>query len=373
MERMVTMYGDAAVRMLDTQYRMHEDIMAWSSQHLYEGKLLAHESVRAHVLADLPNVQRNADTETPFVFIDTAGCNIDELIDGDEVSKSNPGEVEIVENVVKGLLNDGVSLGDIGIITPYNLQLELLNRALAEHRPALEIKSVDGFQGREKEAIIISLVRSNAKREVGFLADFRRMNVAVTRAKRQVVIVGDSSTLQSDKHLSSLVDYMFEHADVRSALEYSDAAVVSAPREAVRPTTGQEAKKAKSLAKQESSGPTIRDRLRAELQAFVDDAGKHEYAFPTTKTARDRALIHQICEDLQLFHLSSGEGPNRFVTVRKSSFPDPNPVAQASPSSIPSSSALSTSSSAPVERPQKSVIIETPKVDAKPAADPRLE
>ena len=249
----------------------------------------------------------------------------------------------------------------------------MLNRALAEHRPALEIKSVDGFQGREKEAIIISLVRSNAKREVGFLADFRRMNVAVTRAKRQVVIVGDSSTLQSDKHLSSLVDYMFEHADVRSALEYSDAAVVSAPREAVRPTTGQEAKKAKSLAKQESSGPTIRDRLRAELQAFVDDAGKHEYAFPTTKTARDRALIHQICEDLQLFHLSSGEGPNRFVTVRKSSFPDPNPVAQASPSSIPSSSALSTSSSAPVERPQKSVIIETPKVDAKPAADPRLE
>jgi ATP-dependent RNA/DNA helicase IGHMBP2 len=146
MERIIDKYGDTVVRMLDTQYRMNEQIMAWSSEHLYEGKLKAHASVASHCLSDLPGVKKTDDTSVPVIFIDTAGCNMEELVEDDEISKSNPEEVAIVSGLVDNLLSLGVSISSIGIITPYNLQVELLQRELTSHLPALEIKSVDGFQ-----------------------------------------------------------------------------------------------------------------------------------------------------------------------------------------------------------------------------------
>ena len=88
--------------------------------------------------------------------------------------------------------------------------------------PKIEVRSVDGFQGREKEVILISLVRSNPSHEVGFLAERRRLNVAVTRARRQVVVIGDSETVGTDKFLADLFDYMTEHGRVETAEMYGD-------------------------------------------------------------------------------------------------------------------------------------------------------
>lgn len=114
----------------------------------------------------------------------------------------------------------GVKSSDIGVITPYNGQVAMLRELRPESLRQVEISSVDGFQGREKEAILISTVRSNDEEEVGFLNDKRRMNVAVTRARRHCAIFGDSGTLSSDPFLQRLVEYFEEHAEYRSFAEF---------------------------------------------------------------------------------------------------------------------------------------------------------
>lgn len=142
---------------------MNEAIMKWSSEKLYEGRLQAHISVKCHLLKDLPGVQETDETSLPLLLIDTAGCDVREKEVEDEVSKGNEGEADIVAAHVTTLITAGLPPSDIAVIAPYNLQVELLRLRLSAQYPALEIKSVDGFQGREKEAVVISLVRSNAK------------------------------------------------------------------------------------------------------------------------------------------------------------------------------------------------------------------
>lgn len=107
----------------------------------------------------------------------------------------------------------GVMPEDIGIITPYNAQVQLIKQKIEN----TEISTVDGFQGREKECIIISMVRSNLKKQVGFLSEFRRMNVAVTRAKRFVCLIGNSDTVGSDPYMKDLIDYVTEVGEIRNA------------------------------------------------------------------------------------------------------------------------------------------------------------
>lgn len=102
------------------------------------------------------------------------------------------------------------------------VQVKLLRELRTEALAAVEISSVDGFQGREKEAIVISMVRSNAQGQVGFLADSRRMNVAVTRARRQCTLVCDSDTVSKDPFLGRLVAYFEAHGVYRSAAELTD-------------------------------------------------------------------------------------------------------------------------------------------------------
>ena len=126
-------------------------------------------------------------------FIDTAGAGYDEEQEPDGESRLNPQEAALVARKVQALLDAGVAPEAIAVIAPYAAQVRRLRAELAV--PGLEIDSVDGFQGREKEAVVLSLVRSNRAGEVGFLADVRRLNVALTRARRKVVIVGDSATL----------------------------------------------------------------------------------------------------------------------------------------------------------------------------------
>ncbi|GLT96106.1 hypothetical protein SLE2022_137530 [Rubroshorea leprosula] len=200
---------------------MHELIMDWSSKELYDSKIKAHPSVAAHMLFDLENVKRTTSTEPTLLLIDTAGCDMEEKKD-EEDSTLNEGEAEIAISHAKRLTQSGVLASDIGIITPYAAQVVLLKmlRSNEDKVKDVEISTVDGFQGREKEAIIISMVRSNSTKEVGFLSDRRRMNVAVTRARRHCCLVCDTETVSSDGFLKRLVEHFEEHGEYLSGSEY---------------------------------------------------------------------------------------------------------------------------------------------------------
>ncbi|KAM7264647.1 hypothetical protein ACFE04_002330 [Oxalis oulophora] len=222
-ERLADLYGDDAMSMLTVQYRMHELIMEWSSKELYSSKIKAHPSVAAHMLFDLEGVKKTSSTEASLLLVDTAGCDMEEKKDGED-STLNEGEAEVAIAHAKRLVQSGVQPSDIGIITPYSaqvFQLKLL-RGNDDKLKNIEISTVDGFQGREKEAIVISMVRSNSKKEVGFLSDRRRMNVAVTRARRQCCIVCDSETVSCDGFLKRLVEYFEEHGEYLSASEFQN-------------------------------------------------------------------------------------------------------------------------------------------------------
>jgi superfamily I DNA and/or RNA helicase len=205
MERLVSLYGPAVTRRLDVQYRMHEAIMAYPSARLYDGSLVAHESVRGHLLADLPGVAPGPLTQSAVDFIDTAGAGYDEEPEPGGESRRNRPEADLVCRKVRALLDAGVDPAAITVIAPYAAQVRLLRERLPV--AGLEIDSVDGFQGREKEAVVLSLVRSNPEGEVGFLADIRRMNVALTRARRKLVAVGDSATLSAHPFYQGLFEY----------------------------------------------------------------------------------------------------------------------------------------------------------------------
>lgn len=204
MERLLAQKHQRASR-LTVQYRMNEQIMQFSSDEFYDSSLVAAESVRGHLLADMPNIIASSLTQTAIRFVDTAGSSCDERAEADGSSRDNPGEAEHVARLVSELVSAGVVTSDIAVISPYSAQVRLLRQLLPDAN--LEIDTVDGFQGREKEAIVISLVRSNTTGELGFLADTRRMNVALTRARRKLIVVGDSSTLANHPFYLRMLDY----------------------------------------------------------------------------------------------------------------------------------------------------------------------
>ncbi|KAJ3695694.1 hypothetical protein LUZ60_001071 [Juncus effusus] len=220
-ERLKHLYKDEITAMLTVQYRMHETIMTWSSHELYDDKIMAHASVMGHALYDMDGVKKSSSTESTILLVDTTGCGMEEKKDEEE-SVLNEGEAQVCVAHALRLVESGVSASDIGIITPYNAQVVYLKilRSKEAKLKDVEISTVDGFQGREKEAIIISMVRSNSKREVGFLSDQRRMNVAVTRARRQCCLVCDVETVNHDNFLKRLVEYFEEHGEYWSASEY---------------------------------------------------------------------------------------------------------------------------------------------------------
>jgi ATP-dependent RNA/DNA helicase IGHMBP2 len=193
MERLVAMNPDLA-KLLTVQHRMHAAIMGFSNAEFYGGQLIAHESVAEHRLCHLPGVRSKPLTETPVQFIDTAGASYDEELEEDTGSRWNVQEASLAARKVRALLEAGLAASQIGVISPYRAQVRQLRELLADVN-GLEIDSVDGFQGREKEAIIVSLVRSNPEGEIGFLSDVRRTNVALTRARRKLLVIGDSATL----------------------------------------------------------------------------------------------------------------------------------------------------------------------------------
>ncbi|KAG7245412.1 hypothetical protein INR49_010863 [Caranx melampygus] len=359
MERLIQMYGDSVVRMLTVQYRMNSAIMEWASKEMYQGRLTAHSSVEKHLLKDLPGVTCVEETSTPLLLIDTAGCGLTEMEVTDEQSKGNEGEVDIVELHIKALTEAGIKAKDIAVIAPYNLQVDLLRQRLSTRHPELEIKSVDGFQGREKEAVVLSLVRSNRKGEVGFLAEDRRINVAVTRARRHIAVVCDTQTVQNHVFLKSLIDHMTEFGEVRTAFEYLQDIVpqnyardhkdTKANASASRSTSTKQSVKdrAPSKVKQgqkkptgssikentagaekqtKSHAPALTDEgqnknryaeIREQVENFLKDLNQSEMQFPSSFNSHDRLLVHQIAEELGLVHESKGEGKDRCITVSR--------------------------------------------------------
>ncbi|KAF7982810.1 hypothetical protein HWV62_25741 [Athelia sp. TMB] len=225
-DRLARMHGACVKRMLTVQYRMHAQICAFPSAALYGARLAPDASAAGRLLRDLPDTAGDDDVlGAPVVFFDTAGCEYFERAEGDgdggEGSRCNENEAGVVGRWVATLVANGVLPGQIAVITPYQAQVTLLAGLLRPlHGPALEIGTVDGMQGREKDAVVISLVRSNDKREVGFLREKRRLNVAMTRAKRSLCVVGDSSTVQhGGAFLAKWLAWLEAHADVRYAGE----------------------------------------------------------------------------------------------------------------------------------------------------------
>ncbi|MEL6672291.1 MAG: AAA domain-containing protein [Bacteroidota bacterium] len=211
--------------MLTRQYRMPDSIMRFSGRQFYQDQLEADESVRYRHLGEGFPV---------FSFVDTAGCGFEERKNGDTQSTSNPEEAQIllkhlaihldkVSTEQNSLLEQDFS---VGIISPYKDQVKVLKKQLLEspmlsdYEKWINIQTVDGFQGQEKDVIYISLVRSNTKGEIGFLKDIRRMNVALTRAKKMLVVVGDSSTIGNHRFYQAFLDYVEEIQAYRTAWEW---------------------------------------------------------------------------------------------------------------------------------------------------------
>jgi ATP-dependent RNA/DNA helicase IGHMBP2 len=218
MERLVRDLGHSVTRQLTVQYRMHCDIMGFSSNEFYANSLVADASVANHVLKDIVGMMPSELTATPLLFIDSAGANWDEQLEPDGESKLNPEEGRLLLKLLEELIETGLNPRDIAVIAPYAAQV----RWLRDHyRGAkVEIDTVDGFQGREKEAVLISMVRSNAEAEIGFLGDQRRMNVAMTRARRKLIVIGDSTTLGNHAFFARMLEYFEKHSSYRSVWEF---------------------------------------------------------------------------------------------------------------------------------------------------------
>lgn len=216
-ERLLDVYGENIKELLRVQYRMNEKIMEFPNKEFYGGLLMAHPSVARHTLEDFNLklsgledadewLKKSLTPAQPVSFIDTFGKCRERKRRG-STSWENPGEARIVEEIVRKLLEIGLKAEHIGVITPYDDQVDVLRRKLGKI-DGLEIKSVDGYQGREKEVIVISFVRSNDRGEIGFLKDLRRLNVAITRAKRKLIMVGDSKTLSNNGVYRRLIEHV---------------------------------------------------------------------------------------------------------------------------------------------------------------------
>ena len=184
-ERLAEAHGATAMVTLLEQRRMNEAIMRFPSEALYGGRLRAHPSVASWHLDD-----------QPFLYVDTAGTGFEEGTPEGSESRHNAGEADLVVREVERVLALGLASADVAVISPYDAQVQRIRQLLAARvEEGLEVDTVDGFQGREKEAVVVSLVRSNEDGEVGFLSDVRRMNVAITRARKKLVVIGDSATV----------------------------------------------------------------------------------------------------------------------------------------------------------------------------------
>ena len=188
------------VFLLNTQYRMREVIAGFSGNYFYEGLLLT----AAHL----------SNTGVHITFIDTAGSGYNEVRGNDGSSLQNEGELKIVQQLIETEMLDPLQTV---FISPYAGQVAAAKDILPKE---MRISTIDSFQGQEKEVIILSLVRSNDDCEIGFLKDYRRMNVAITRAKEQLFVIGDSATVGADSFYNAFLTYIEEKGNYRTVWEF---------------------------------------------------------------------------------------------------------------------------------------------------------
>lgn len=222
LEKLVNLHPESVV-LLDEQYRMNNSIMGFSSRVFYEDRLTAHPSVADQLLFD---------GDEPIKFTDTAGCSYDEKLEG--TSTTNPDEAAfLVRHLIQLItrLEADYSLTDfpsIAVISPYKQQIQVLKEFLStealflRYQHKIAVNTIDSFQGQERDVVYISLTRSNTDGTIGFLADTRRMNVAMTRAKKKLIVIGDSSTLSKAKFYADFIDYTEKLNAYSSAWEFMD-------------------------------------------------------------------------------------------------------------------------------------------------------
>ena len=188
---------------LTVQYRMHPALAQFSSDQFYDGKIVNGVTAKERI-SEFPFPK----SSVPLFFLDVPGK---ESAGKAGVSYSNKSELESVESVVEMLLLAGIPELEIGVITPYKLQKKVLTKNL--DMPGIDINSVDAFQGREKDFIIVSTVRANNEAKIGFLDDPRRMNVMLTRARRGLIVVGCAHTLASGSQSGGIWNEFLQYMD----------------------------------------------------------------------------------------------------------------------------------------------------------------
>ncbi|EEF38380.1 DNA-binding protein smubp-2, putative [Ricinus communis] len=226
LERAATLHDGVLALQLTTQYRMNDAIASWASKEMYGGLLKSSSKVASHLLVHSPFVKPTWITQCPLLLLDTRmpygslfiGCE-EHLDPAGTGSFYNEGEAEIVVQHVISLIYAGVRPTTIAVQSPYVAQVQLLRDRLDELPEAdgVEVATIDSFQGREADAVIISMVRSNNLGAVGFLGDSRRMNVAITRARRHVAVVCDSSTICHNTFLARLLRHIRYFGRVKHA------------------------------------------------------------------------------------------------------------------------------------------------------------
>ncbi|MCF0225948.1 MAG: IGHMBP2 family helicase, partial [Methanobrevibacter sp.] len=217
-EKLINKYPDKS-SLLNVQYRMNNRLMEFPNSEFYNSKLDGGDDVEDIIISDILEESKLSEIEEvsiedqlisskePLIFVDTSRINRNrEKQLKDSKSIVNILEAELTLKIASFYQKLGVSDNDIGIISPYADQVNLI-----KSKTAIETKTVDGFQGREKEIIIISTVRSNDRGNIGFLNDLRRLNVALTRAKRKLIIIGNKDTLNVNPTYSRLVDYVYKN------------------------------------------------------------------------------------------------------------------------------------------------------------------
>lgn len=187
-------------QLLNVQFRMNETLMKFPNSEFYNNELICDSDIKN---ISIEVIREDFDLDSPLLLIDTSKhqeCHETKL----KYSKSysNYLESELALKIVNDYLKLGIDEKDIGVISPYSDQVSIIG-----NKTDVEVKTVDGFQGREKEIIIISTVRSNKKGNIGFLRDLRRLNVAITRAKKKLIIIGDCKTLTYNNTYKRLIDY----------------------------------------------------------------------------------------------------------------------------------------------------------------------
>lgn len=196
----VAIAGTNNIHLLNTQYRMKQVIAGFSSSYFYKNQLVS------------PSHLEN--TGTHITFIDTAGSGFNEIHGPDGTSLQNNGELEIAKKLFETEQLDPLKTA---FISPYSGQVAAAKEILPKQS---RISTIDSFQGQEKENIILSLVRSNDEGEIGFLKDYRRMNVAITRAKEKLFVVGDSATIGGDVFFNAFLTYIEKYGEHRSVWEF---------------------------------------------------------------------------------------------------------------------------------------------------------